>query len=373
MSSTPQVLQVVWNLIRGGTEGQCARAALALAERGWSQRVAVFRREGLFLERVEEACGPAFHLDIHSLRSPATWRHVCRLASFLRSERIDLVHAWDADAVIFAGWAAQWAGVPLITSRRDLSEIYPGWKLWAMRRADLRARAVVANAEAIRRRIEALGIPRQRAIVIPNMVDIDEFDRLRARPFPQASRLPPGRLVVYVARLDPEKDVATFLRAAAQVLQRVPDACFAVAGEGRERPQLEQLHRDLSLDGRVVLLGEVAEVPALLARALIGVLCPSANEGLSNSILEYMCARLPVVATDCGGNAELVREGVTGHVTAIGDPAALASRIVLLLTDPNAARRMGEQGRSVVEQSHATGVVADALASLYERARLAPL
>jgi len=373
MGDSPQILHVVWNLIRGGTEGQCARVALALAERGWRQRVAVFRREGLFLERVEQACGPVHHLDIHSLRRLSTWRHVAGLVRWLRAERIDLVHAWDADAVIFAGWAARCAGVPLITSRRDLSEIYPAWKLWAMRKADRRARAVVVNAEAIRRRVVDLGMSPSRVVCMPNVVDVAEFDRLAARPFPQPDRLPPGRLVVYVARLDPEKDVATFLRAAHQVTARVPDARFVVAGEGRERPSLEQLHRDLRLGDRLVLLGEVADVPALLARASVGVLCPSANEGLSNSILEYMCARLPVVATDCGGNAELVRQGVTGHVVPAGDAAALADRLARLLEDPETAQAQGRAGRAMVEQRHGISVVTDAFATLYQRARHAPL
>lgn len=364
----PKVLHIVYNLMRGGTEGQCARVALEMARRGESHRVAVFRREGFFLHDVEEACGPVHGIGIRRMLSPRTLAEVSRLHWFVRREGVQLVHAWDADAAVFGSVAARWAGVPYITSRRDLGQIYALRKLWLMQRADRGAQTVVVNAEVVRERVIAAGVRAPRTRRIANLVDLDEFDRLQAEPFSLRGRLPDGRLVGIVARLDAEKDVKTFVNAAAQVAARRADVGFAVAGDGPERGGLESLARDLGLsEQRMVFLGDVSDVPALVARLTVGVLVPRANEGLSNSILEYMSGRLPVVATRCGGNAELVQDGQTGFLRPPGDVSGIAGAIGRLLDDPALAASFGRRGRAIVEKNHRPGSIARQFAELYEQ------
>lgn len=360
----PRVLHVVWNLIRGGTEGQCARVALALASQG--HRVAVSERAGYFLEAVERACGPVHELRIRRFLSLDTVREVHRLADFIRDASIDVVHAWDADAAIFGSWAAHRAGRPYITSRRDLGQIYSRHKAWLMHRADADATVIVANAESIRHQLFGGTFLQPRVRVIPNIIDVEEFDRLATVPFSRSSELPPGRRVVTVARLDPEKDTATFLRAAALVAASHADVSFVVAGEGRERLMLEALARELGLGTRLVFLGDVKEVPALLRTSHLGVLAPRCNEGLSNSILEYMAAGLPVVATNCGGNAEVVRDGETGFIVPPGDPAAVASALRRALDADSAA--LGRAGRRLVESRHRPDAVIAQFEQLYRDA-----
>ncbi len=359
---SPPVLHLVWNLIRGGTEGQCARVALQLPH----QRVAVFRREGYFLDPVEQRCGPVYPLDIQSIKSPRTLWLVWKLAQYVRRERLAGLHAWDADAAVFGSIAARWAGVPLITSRRDLGEIYAGWKRRLMDRADRRAAAVVVNAEAIREQCLARGLPADRVVTIPNVLDVDEFDRQAASSFTALSG--GHRWVVVVARLDPEKDHEMVLRIAQRLRDSHPDVCFALAGDGVERERLLRRATELEVADRVRLLGDISAVPACLRRCTIGLLTPSANEGLSNTILEYMAARLPVVATDCGGNRELVRGGKTGYLVPVGDDEMAAEYVARLLDDPNHAAALGEAGRAVIEARHRPETVVAEFATLYRRA-----
>jgi glycosyltransferase involved in cell wall biosynthesis len=361
------VLFVVWNLIRGGTEGQCARVAIELARGGCPPRVAVLRREGFFLPAVESACGPLYHLDICRLVSAATRREVRRLAAFLRAERFDLVHTWDADASIFAGVAARAAGVPLITSRRDLGEIYPWYKLWLMNRSDRHARAVVVNAEAIAQRLRMRGVPDGLLVRLTNILDVDEFDRLAADPLPPYVTLPAGRLMVMVARLDPEKDGTTLIAAASVAMAGRPDVHLVVAGDGPERGRLEQQADELGCGSRVHFLGDVTCVPALLRRCDVGVLVPKANEGLSNTLLEYMAAGLPIVATDCGGNKELVEHERNGFITGVGDADAIARAMASLLDDPARRKTMGRWSRERVERCNRPDTVARQYGDLYRR------
>jgi glycosyltransferase involved in cell wall biosynthesis len=360
-----RVLHIVYNLIRGGTEGQCARVAMGFRKRGNEHRVAVFQKVGFFAPTVERVCGPIYELRIRRVFSWTTWTEVVRLAKWLRSEKVALVHTWDADAAMFGSLAAKFAGIPYVTSRRDLSAIYPPWKLRWMRWADDDARRVVVNARVIGESLIAAGYDPQHIDVIPNLLDLSEFDRLAHLPFSQASRLPPGRIVVATCRLDPEKDVPTLIRAFALLAPTFPDLSLVIAGEGPERRRCENLADELNVADRVIFLGDVHDVPALLVRATLGALVPSRNEGQPNSVLEYFAARLPVVVTDCGGNRELVEGAGAGYVTPISSAEAVADAMRSLLRDPDRARQMGAAGRRRVEAEHGVEKVLDRFESLY--------
>ena len=345
----PRVVHLVYDLIRGGTEGQCARIAMGLAKRGWFHRVAVFHRRGFFLEAVESACGPVREVAIRHLARPATVREVARFAAWLRRERIDLLHAWDADAAIFGQFAAQKAGVKLVTSRRDLGQIYPRWKLALMRRADRVAVRVVSNAEAIREHFVSQGLAANKIAVLPNLMDLEDFDARAPKPFSRADCLPAGRRMVVVNRLDPEKNTGLLIETLPLVRKEIPDAVLVVVGDGPEMPTLRAKAAALGVEEAVCFLGEVTDVPALLRLCEAGALVPIRNEGLSNTIMEYMAAGLPVLATDCGGNRELVSDDETGALVAVDAfPQRVAEIWRRLIGDRPAARSMGAMGRQKV-------------------------
>ena len=363
---SPRVAHLVYDLIRGGTEGQCARVAMGLAQQGGFQRVAVFHRRGFFLDAVEAACGPVHELAIRRLARRSTWREIARLAEWLRRERIDVLHAWDADAAIFGQFAARRAGVAFATSRRDLGQIYPRWKLALMRRADRCAARVVANAEAVRDHFAARGVPADKVVVLPNLLDVEERDRLAERPCPGADRLPSGRRMAVVNRLDPEKNTGLLIEALPQVRQAIPDAVLIIVGAGREMPFLREKAAAMGVADAVCFLGERMDVPALLRLCEAGALVPKSNEGLSNTILEYMAAGLPTLATDCGGNRELVRDGETGRlVSGEASAAEVAGAWVSLLRDSGESAAMGRRARAFVEQRHAPAVALEAFRRLY--------
>ena len=366
--SAPCVAHLVFDLIRGGSEGQCARIAMGLAQRSLPHRVVVFHRRGFFLEAVESACGPVREVAIRHVVRPATVRELARFAAWLRQERIELLHAWDADAAIFGQFAARWAGIPLVTSRRDLGQIYPRWKLALMRRADRVAVRVVANAEAVRDHFAAQGLAAEKIEVLPNLLDLEELDRLAQQPFPMADRLPAGRRLVVVNRLDPEKNTGLLIEALPRVREEIPNAVLVVAGAGPELPSLRALAAARGVADAVCFLGEVMDVPALLRLCEAGALVPIRNEGMSNTILEYMAARLPFLATDCGGNRELVREGETGRLMGARASAAEAAQAWIdLLRNRAGATAMGARGREFVERFHSPTTVLDAYVRFYAR------
>src|SRR5258706_7576580 len=140
-----------------------------------------------------------------------------------------------------------------------------------------------------------------------------------------------------------------FLRAAARVRTAVPEAGFAIAGEGELMEGLRELAGQLGIQDDVFFLGRCDNVATLLFASEIGVLSSKA-EGFANAILEYMAAGLPVVATDVGGAREAIAEDETGYTVNSGDDERMAARIVDLLNAPERARAIGERGRLIAAE-----------------------
>jgi len=149
--------------------------------------------------------------------------------------------------------------------------------------------------------------------------------------------------------LNPIKDQLTLLEAVRIVVDREPSFRLTIVGDGPRRNELHELSQKLTLGDHVVFLGERNDVPQLMARADLFVLS-SLQEGLSLTLLEAMASGLAVIATDVGGNRELVTPGQTGFLVPSRSPERLAAAILDLLARPDAVRSMGKQGRALVER-----------------------
>jgi glycosyltransferase involved in cell wall biosynthesis len=131
-----------------------------------------------------------------------------------------------------------------------------------------------------------------------------------------------------------------------------PEVSFRIAGEVLEQDyfkELEALVRELKLENHFQFVAGVANPQEFLFATDIFVL-PSRSEGFSNAIIEAMAASLPVIATNVGGNAEAVEDGVSGLIVAPEDAPALAAAITQLLADSEKAEEMGSAGRKRVEE-----------------------
>ena len=334
----------------GGQERQTVLHLRTLDRARWQPVVACLHLDGEHLEDLEAIGVVPESLDVTKMLRPSTAWRVMQLAQRIRRDGIALVHAQDFYTNVLGTLAARLAGVPSVVTRVDLRHNLGPAKRAALTAMSRAATRVLVNALCIRDLSVAEGVPSERVVVVRNGVDLAAFDALLARPprepLPEAGR----PTVVNVANMHhPVKGQEDLLVAFAEVTRRVPGAQLLLVGDGTRRPTLERLARDLGVVGAVRFLGHRLDVPPLLARAHVSV-SSSYAEGISNAVLEAMAARMPVVATAVGGNPELVREGATGHLVPPGAPAAIAGRVVELLRDPEAARRMGAEGRRVVER-----------------------
>ena len=157
--------------------------------------------------------------------------------------------------------------------------------------------------------------------------------------------IPPDAPVVLVfSRLNRMKGIEYFLEAVVEVSRRYPEVRFVIAGDGDNRAELEAYAAKLGIASKVLFTGFRTDLPHLLAEADLSVL-PSLSEGLSNSILEAMSAGVPVVATNVGGNPEIVEDGVTGLLVPARDSAALAKAMIRMFEEPGLRLEFGAAGR----------------------------
>jgi glycosyltransferase involved in cell wall biosynthesis/GT2 family glycosyltransferase len=210
----------------------------------------------------------------------------------------------------------------------------------------------------MRRRVR----PADRVDLLHNAVAAPLGDQARADPLRRALLGDSGAaLVLCVARLDGHKGLHTLVRAATHV----PNAVVAIAGEGPERPRLEGEIHQHGVVGRVRLLGHRTDVPDLLTACDVFVL-PSQVEGLPLALLEAMSAGKPVIATDIGGNREVVQHEHTGLLVPSDDVDALAAAMTRVLREPETASRMAREGQGLVRREFAADTLSQHLDAHYE-------
>lgn len=302
-----------------------------------------------------------------SLRGSGLIRPVYRLRNELRRRGVRLVHSYLFHANFIGTLAARLAGVPIaLASKRSLDTYVRSVDRWVCRIGNLLADRVTVPAEAVKRTVhQEEECPLDKIVVIPNGIDLDRVDgwthQRRAGPH---ERFSSGPLVGTVGRLSQKKGQGDLLEAAAVVLRHVPAASFLIVGDGPMRTELESRVAALQIERNVRFLGSADDAVRILFQMNIFVL-PSHVEGMSNALIEAMAAGLPAVATDVGGNADVVADGQTGLLVPPRNPARLAEAILILLKDPERARTMGAAGRARVEAHFTSQTMVTRLETLY--------
>ena len=285
------------------------------------------------------------------------WSVVLRLASAFRRNGIRVVHTHNSGAMIYGALASRIAGIRCVIhtrhGQRTGSDKHQTFIFSGVSRL---IDCVVGVSHDSTAMSVAEGVPASRTRTIWNGIDLDRF------PFFGANG---SGAAIMVARLAPEKDVETLVRAVAIAIRTAPKFRLDIVGDGPCRQKLQTMVDELALHRSVRLLGERSDIPGLLQSASMFAL-PSRSEGLSLTLLEAMATGLPVIATAVGGNPEVVIDGQTGLMTSDGDPQKLANAMVQIASDPSSAYAMGRNGRARVEQHFDVKSMICAYEALYE-------
>lgn len=285
------------------------------------------------------------------------------IARTLRRKRIAVAHAFDFYTNIMLIPAARVAGVPVIGSHRQLGNLLTSAKFKAQSWVFRLCHRVVCNSRAAAASLRAAGLPEEKLEIIPNGLTEQAFRECA----PALPRKPGIVRVGMIARMNNTvKNHPAYLHAAAKLLKRCSEIEFVLVGDGPLRPGLEQLAAELGIGDKVLFLGERHDVTAVLASLDVSVLV-SSSESLSNVILESMAAGVPVVATDVGGNPEVVQDGQTGLLVPPGDEKKLIDALARLAGDPIMRAQYGRYGMGYARAHFHMDQVCRRFEQLYER------
>lgn len=356
---------------RGGTEGQFLQLVTGIDRTRYVPSV-VLLRSSQWVETHSMGCHVTV-LGIWKLARLATLTKLIRLGWSLRRAGCRIVHCYFNDVSLVAPIILGLYGFRIIVSRRDMGIWYTPFKLLLLR---LNARFVdcyVVNSEAVKKIVQQYEwVPAKRIRVIYNGLPCEPSEEANAVNLRQQHGLEgTWPLIGVVANIRKVKRIDTLIRAFAEVVVRYQDATLIVVGDTEHEQALEEfeylkiLIQELGIENKVRFTGAVDNTRSYINMFTVAVLC-SESEGLSNSIIEYMQAGRPVVCTNVGGNPELVVEGVSGYLVEVGDHAALADRMMVLLSDETVARAMGEKGRESIMNICATSRMLEAQMACYD-------
>jgi glycosyltransferase involved in cell wall biosynthesis len=370
-SALPHVLLVLDQFPKtlGGGERIVLNLAALLPKYGYRASILTFSVHPDSVALKSRPC-PIYVLPLQRTYDLTALRAAFELRRFLRLQQVQIVQTFFESSDLWAGFVTKaMSKAKLIWSRRDMGILRARKHHIAYRLMASAPDAVFAVSEQVRKHcIEVDRIDPTRVQTIYNGLNLADWNTV-FRP----AKAPGELLVTTIGNIRRVKGHDIFIKAAAFILPRFPKVSFSIAGDVLEADyfaELQTLVRDLNLSDHFHFVGGITNLREHLSVADIFVL-PSRSEGFSNAIVEAMAAALPIVATNVGGNAEAVKDGVSGFVVPSDDPAALSAAIIRLLSDPSLAKAMGEAGKDLVAENFTAEAMMNRITATY-RNLLAP-
>jgi len=346
----------------GGKERQAVELIKGLARRAdIESHVVCFATDDFYLDQLAGVAVPVVFATRRTRWDMGLFSNLYRI---IRRQQPHVIHTNGLISSFYTLPLARLMGIPLING--SIRNAFPrGDFRWRVERLLARLSDYrVANSFA---GLRSRGFSPSAA---SNVVIYNGFDFSRTEPFTasEAPRRDVGdrriKTVGMVAEFNRFKDYPTFIHMARRLSAKRSDVRFLAVGSGQTLPAGKALAAGVDA---IEFLGERKSVESIVATFDVGVLA-TFTEGISNSIMEYMGLKKPVVATDGGGTSELVVEGETGFLVPPQQPDLLAARVEYLLDHPDIARRMGEAGAARLRRTFSTETMVEETIKLYERA-----
>lgn len=287
-----------------------------------------------------------------------------RLARIVHAERPDVVHTHLVHGDLYGTLAAVPSRVPVVSTKHNDDPFRAGPFRFLERALTLRAARVICITSALRDfNVQQVGLPERKLEVI--RYGLDELPAAWGPP--GGPELPArARVLLAIARLEPQKGLDVAIVALARVRRQHPDAVLVVLGSGPLEAELEELAREHGVEHAVHLPGRSGDVAHWLERSEL-LVHPARWEGFGLVLLEAMLASRPVVATRVSAIPEVVEDGATGLLVAPDDSVALATAIETLLSDRARGVAYGQAGLERARQHFSVASMARRTVDVYER------
>lgn len=333
--------------IAAGSERQIYKLAEGLSNAGHQLRLILLRHTEFTRSEFSFPCEVSA-LNITSIRNIKAVKTMRALSQQLREEHVDVVHAYFPDACLLAPLFLKSSSLRIVTSRRDMGLIYRGKPALLYRMLGRRTDLVISNSVAVAKHVaKKEGVTPLKTRVIYN--GIENFFAPESASTDAIFKHPDSIKLILVANIKPVKRTLDAVMAVQQLIAQGKNVELALAGEEQDLEYTRKIDAFIQAHGNLAphihRLGQVKEPRRLLKQAHIGLLI-SESEGLSNTIMEYMQAGLPVIATEVGGNPELVFHKHTGLLIERGNIEQLTTAILELSNNPAVMNSYGENGKT---------------------------
>jgi glycosyltransferase involved in cell wall biosynthesis len=233
---------------------------------------------------------------------------------------------------VLAAWFA--GSRTIIASRRDYGDGLDSKDLMLLRFSNRFIKALITNSTPVKElTFKKEKYSRNKIIVMYNGIELngkpDQY--IKVKSIKSHLKIPVDSQVVgIVANLRKMKRHITLIKAAAEVIKKAPNIKFVLVGDGPLRKDLQEKARQYKIQDHMYFAGSQTDILPYLKMFDIGVNC-SANEGMSNAIMEYMIYGIPSIVSFAGGNPELIENGVNGFTFKLDNHIELAEKILLIL------------------------------------------
>ena len=370
MTEPLRILHVVESLERGGLERVVVDLVRAQRDAGHHVAVACLFARGQFGEDLAADGVNVFSCD----KQPGVdWNALGRIRAYVRDERVSILHTHNAVACYYGAIATLMTSVQKrINTRHGMGSRrrFTSREMLYLAVTPLTHTLVAVSKEGQNAFEQRGTFSPKKSTTVVNGIPVEAIartadaarDALRAE-FGFAATT---RVLGNVGRLNWAKDQATLLRAFRIAVDAEPDQRLLMVGDGKLRGSLTELCTELGLDDHVIFTGERPDVFELLGAMDVFVLS-SVTEGYSIALLEASAAGLPIVATDVGGNSEIVSDALTGLLVPAKNPEALAKALLTMVQDGALRASYGAAGRDWAFKNASVAAMAAAYDALYRQ------
>ncbi len=354
--------------IRGGAENFVLRAAPLLREYGWDLRIITLQKGGDFLQQLVQQGIPCVELNFNVFSGTQV---LAKLNQMWSNSPPVILHTHLFHAGMIGRILAKKARIPIVvvhqhgleSNRSQVRSIVDRiTSRWVTQYA-VSCKAVSAMLQTRER------IPASIISVIYNGVLVSQAQEASIRnshqsvPFDQVQKT---MIIGNVGRLEPEKGHEDLLQAFARLTnENASPPQLWILGDGSLRDRLVSVTKELGIQNQVHFWGAQKNVAPFLDKIDIFIL-PSRWEGLSMALLEAMSRGIPVIATEVGGNPEIIQHEVHGLLIPAGDPGAITEAIEFLRNNPTNRRKLGIQGQQHVIENYSLEKTVCSIDQLYK-------
>jgi len=362
------ILHVIDTTGPGGAETVFIDLATRLPKEKY-RSVVVIRGKGWVYEELCRRGKEPFFLDA---KGSFNWRYLRGLIRLIRQEKVDLIQSHLLGANVYCSFAGMLTRTPVVATFHGeidigINERLKALKMWAI---NFGANCIIAVSGGLRDdMLSRTNLNKRKIHVIYNGIDTAAFERPRSKSLKTELGWPEQIFLVgCLGNIRSAKGYDILLNAAALLKEEHTDFRFVIAGQPDKAglyERLLELRESLGLTEKVKFLGFLDESEQYLSNLDL-FLSSSTTEGLPLSAIQAMAAKLPLLATRCGGYEELVSQGENGWLVEVGSPEAIASAIRKLAASPEMRSEMARKAQMHVQAEFDSQVMFDRYQAIYD-------